>query len=58
MQVSSPNAAGHASSQTYQLIVCFACPECFLLFNINDDCAQHMAAKKHFAQSISLGGEC
>ncbi|XP_062851958.1 E3 SUMO-protein ligase ZNF451 isoform X2 [Trichomycterus rosablanca] len=56
-KLSSSNPAGHVSSQTYQLIVCFACPECYLLFNMKDDCVQHMAAKKHFTQSISLGEE-
>ncbi|XP_017320131.1 E3 SUMO-protein ligase ZNF451 isoform X1 [Ictalurus punctatus] len=53
-QLSSSNTGGHDSSQTCQLIVCFACPACFLLFNFKDECLQHMAAKNHFTQSVSL----
>ncbi|KAI4900987.1 hypothetical protein NFI96_032984, partial [Prochilodus magdalenae] len=53
-KLSSSEASGHVSSQTCQLIVCFACPACYLLFNIRDECLQHMAAKNHFTQSISL----
>ncbi|XP_030627726.1 E3 SUMO-protein ligase ZNF451 [Chanos chanos] len=53
-KVSSPNPNGHASSQNYQLIVCFACPACYLLFNIRDECLQHMSAKNHFTHSITL----
>ncbi|XP_026879467.2 E3 SUMO-protein ligase ZNF451 isoform X1 [Electrophorus electricus] len=54
-KLSSADASGHVSSQTCQLIVCFACPACYLLFNIRDECLQHMAAKNHFTQFISLG---
>ncbi|KAF7710945.1 E3 SUMO-protein ligase ZNF451 isoform X1 [Silurus meridionalis] len=50
-QLSSSNAGGHDGSQTCQLIVCFACPACFLLFNIKNECLQHMAAKNHFTLS-------
>ncbi|XP_051506843.1 E3 SUMO-protein ligase ZNF451-like isoform X2 [Myxocyprinus asiaticus] len=53
-KVSSSDSNGHSSSQSYQLIVCFACPACYLLFNIKDECLQHMSAKNHFTQSISL----
>ncbi|XDV50929.1 hypothetical protein PO909_019902 [Leuciscus waleckii] len=53
-KVSSSDANGHSRSQTFQLIVCFACPACYLLFNIRDECLQHMSAKNHFTQSISL----
>ncbi|XP_066535870.1 E3 SUMO-protein ligase ZNF451 isoform X2 [Hoplias malabaricus] len=53
-KLSSTNTNGHVSSQTCQLIVCFACPACYLLFNIRDECLQHMAAKNHFTHSISL----
>ncbi|XP_017549611.1 E3 SUMO-protein ligase ZNF451 isoform X1 [Pygocentrus nattereri] len=53
-KLSSSDARGHVSSQTCQLIVCFACPACYLLFNIRDECLQHMAARNHFTQSISL----
>ncbi|XP_042592020.1 E3 SUMO-protein ligase ZNF451-like isoform X1 [Cyprinus carpio] len=51
--VSFPDTDGHSRSQSYQLIVCFACPACYLLFNIKDECLEHMSAK-HFTQSITL----
>ncbi|KAG9275053.1 E3 SUMO-protein ligase ZNF451 isoform X1 [Astyanax mexicanus] len=53
-KLSSSDTRGHVSSQTCQLIVCFACPACFHLFNVRDECLQHMAAKNHFTNSISL----
>ncbi|XP_016422376.1 E3 SUMO-protein ligase ZNF451 isoform X2 [Sinocyclocheilus rhinocerous] len=53
-KVSFPETDGHSRSQSYQLIVCFACPACYLLFNIKDECLEHMSAKKHFTQSITL----
>lgn len=48
---------GHGSAQTYQQIVCFACPSCYLLFNLRDECLQHMAAKNHFTESLPLSGK-
>ncbi|XP_076022381.1 E3 SUMO-protein ligase ZNF451 isoform X2 [Genypterus blacodes] len=53
-KVSSQDAEGHAASQTYQLIVCFACPACYLLFNLRDECLQHMSAKNHFTDSLVM----
>lgn len=53
-KVSSSDADGHSRSQSYQLIVCFACPACYLLFNIRDECLQHMSTKNHFTHSILL----
>ncbi|KAI1894731.1 hypothetical protein AGOR_G00118770 [Albula goreensis] len=53
-KASSPNPKRHVSSQTCQLIQCFACPCCFLLFNIRDQCLQHMGAKNHFTQSLKM----
>ncbi|XP_052469945.1 E3 SUMO-protein ligase ZNF451 isoform X3 [Carassius gibelio] len=53
-KVSFPDTDGHSRSQSYQLIVCFACPACYLLFNIKEECLEHMSAKKHFTQSITL----
>uniref|UniRef100_A0AAY4DYC8 C2H2-type domain-containing protein n=1 Tax=Denticeps clupeoides TaxID=299321 RepID=A0AAY4DYC8_9TELE len=53
-KVSLPDPGGHASSQTCQLIVCYACPACYLLFNIRDECLQHMSAKSHFTESIRI----
>ncbi|XP_056147884.1 E3 SUMO-protein ligase ZNF451 [Lampris incognitus] len=53
-KVFSPSAEGHTISQPCQLIVCFACPACYLLFNIRDECLQHMSAKNHFTQSFPM----
>ncbi|XP_061084183.1 E3 SUMO-protein ligase ZNF451 isoform X1 [Conger conger] len=53
-KVSSPSPEGHVSSQSFQVIQCFACPGCCLLFNLMDQCLQHMAAYNHFNQSVSL----
>ncbi|XP_018604740.2 E3 SUMO-protein ligase ZNF451 isoform X2 [Scleropages formosus] len=54
-KTSSPSADGHTSTLTCQMILCFACPACYLLFNIRDECLQHMAAKNHFVHSIRDG---
>lgn len=53
-KVSSSNADGHSIDQTYQRIVCFACPACYHLFNLRDECLQHMSAKNHFTESFAL----
>lgn len=53
-KVSSCNTEGHAASQSFQTVVCFACPACCLLFNLRDECLQHMATKNHFTESIAL----
>ncbi|XP_053188773.1 E3 SUMO-protein ligase ZNF451 isoform X2 [Scomber japonicus] len=53
-KVSSSNAGGHSISQTYQRIACFACPACYLLFNLRDECLQHMSAKNHFTESLAM----
>ncbi|XP_026165896.1 E3 SUMO-protein ligase ZNF451 [Mastacembelus armatus] len=53
-KVSSSTAEGHIITQTYQRIVCFACPSCYLLFNLRDECLQHMSAKNHFTESLSM----
>lgn len=55
LNMSTPD--GHSSAQTYQRIVCFACPSCYLLFNLRDECLQHMAAKNHFTESLPLTGK-
>ncbi|XP_012672539.2 E3 SUMO-protein ligase ZNF451 isoform X2 [Clupea harengus] len=51
-KMTSSNPGSHGSSQTCQQIVCFACPSCCLLFNIRDECLQHMAEKDHFSECI------
>ncbi|XP_070697072.1 E3 SUMO-protein ligase ZNF451 [Pempheris klunzingeri] len=53
-KVSSAAADGHSMTQTYQQIVCFACPACYLLFNLRDECLQHMSAKNHFSESLIM----
>ncbi|XP_041865884.1 E3 SUMO-protein ligase ZNF451 isoform X2 [Melanotaenia boesemani] len=53
-KVSSPSPDGHSMNQTYQRIVCFACPACYLLFNLRDECLQHMSAKNHFTESLAM----
>ncbi|XP_034041183.1 E3 SUMO-protein ligase ZNF451 isoform X2 [Thalassophryne amazonica] len=53
-KVSSSHAEGHSMSQTYQLIVCFACPACYLFFNLRDECLQHMSAKNHFTEGLAM----
>lgn len=56
-QVASSTADGHSITQTYQRIVCFACPACYLLFNLRDECLQHMSAKNHFTESLTMNGK-
>uniref|UniRef100_A0A1A7XPP5 Zinc finger protein 451 n=1 Tax=Iconisemion striatum TaxID=60296 RepID=A0A1A7XPP5_9TELE len=53
-KVNSSNTDGHSMDQNYQQIVCFACPACFLLFNLRDECLQHMSAKNHFRESLVM----
>ncbi|XP_029451544.1 LOW QUALITY PROTEIN: E3 SUMO-protein ligase ZNF451 [Rhinatrema bivittatum] len=50
-------ADGHQRNLAPQIIQCFACPNCFLLFNIQDDCLQHMSIENHFLQHFNLNGE-
>ncbi|KAM3606842.1 uncharacterized protein V6R79_024253 [Siganus canaliculatus] len=50
----SSSAAGHSISQTYQRIVCFACPACYFFFNLRDECLQHMSAKNHFTECFTM----
>ncbi|XP_030054850.1 E3 SUMO-protein ligase ZNF451 isoform X2 [Microcaecilia unicolor] len=45
---------GHQMNLPPQVIQCFACPHCFLLFNIREECLQHMSAKNHFLQCFKL----
>lgn len=52
---SSPD--GHTNTLAYQRIVCFACPNCYLFFTLRDECLQHMSAKNHFTESLSMTGE-
>ncbi|XP_054456052.1 E3 SUMO-protein ligase ZNF451 [Anoplopoma fimbria] len=53
-KVSSSAADGHSITQTYQWIVCFACPACYSLYNLRDECLQHMSSKNHFTESLAM----
>lgn len=53
-QATSSSTDGHSLDQTYQLVVCFACPACYLLFNLRDECLQHMSDKNHFTESLVM----
>ncbi|KAM9727063.1 E3 SUMO-protein ligase ZNF451 isoform 1-T3 [Menidia menidia] len=53
-KVSSSSPEDHSLEQSYQRIACFACPACYLLFNLRDECLQHMSAKNHFTESLSM----
>ncbi|XP_042357973.1 E3 SUMO-protein ligase ZNF451 isoform X2 [Plectropomus leopardus] len=54
VQVASSTADGHNINETYQRIVCFACPACYFLFNLRDECLQHMSARNHFTESLAM----
>ncbi|KAH0622058.1 hypothetical protein JD844_023981 [Phrynosoma platyrhinos] len=45
---------GHERNYPPQHIQCFACPCCFLLFSVRDECLQHMSGKNHFSQVFKL----
>lgn len=45
---------GHERNYPPQHIQCFACPCCFLLFSIRDECLQHMSREKHFSPVFKL----
>nr|XP_033792325.1 E3 SUMO-protein ligase ZNF451 isoform X2 [Geotrypetes seraphini] len=47
----------HSMNLPPQVIQCFACPCCFLLFNIREECLQHMSTKKHFLHCFKLSDE-
>ncbi|XP_058162902.1 E3 SUMO-protein ligase ZNF451 isoform X9 [Dasypus novemcinctus] len=47
----------HKNNLLPQIIQCFACPTCFLLFSSNDDCVKHMSGKNHILQSFKLGDD-
>nr|XP_013807836.1 PREDICTED: zinc finger protein 451 isoform X1 [Apteryx mantelli mantelli] len=48
---------GHNKDLPPQLIQCYACPNCFLLFTVRDECLQHMSGKNHFLQVFKLSDE-
>ncbi|XP_077164188.1 E3 SUMO-protein ligase ZNF451 isoform X1 [Paroedura picta] len=45
---------GHERNYPPQHIQFFACPCCFLLFNLRDECLQHMTGENHFSHSFKL----
>uniref|UniRef100_A0A8C9E5U8 E3 SUMO-protein ligase ZNF451 n=1 Tax=Phocoena sinus TaxID=42100 RepID=A0A8C9E5U8_PHOSS len=48
---------GHKNNLLPQIIQCFACPNCFLLFSSKDECLKHMSGKNHFHQRFKLGDD-
>ncbi|XP_021166845.2 E3 SUMO-protein ligase ZNF451 isoform X1 [Fundulus heteroclitus] len=56
-KISSSSPDGHSSAQIYQRIVCFACPACYLIFNLRDECLQHMSDRNHFTESLLMTEE-
>uniref|UniRef100_A0A8D2C826 E3 SUMO-protein ligase ZNF451 n=1 Tax=Sus scrofa TaxID=9823 RepID=A0A8D2C826_PIG len=48
---------GHKNNLLPQIIQCFACPNCFLLFSSKDECLKHMSGKNHFHQNFKLGDD-
>ncbi|XP_064453804.1 E3 SUMO-protein ligase ZNF451 isoform X3 [Mirounga angustirostris] len=47
----------HKNNLLPQIIQCFACPNCFLLFSNKDECLKHMSGKNHFRQNFKLGDD-
>nr|XP_056712148.1 E3 SUMO-protein ligase ZNF451 [Euleptes europaea] len=45
---------GHERNYPPQHIQFFACPCCFLLFSLRDECLQHMSAENHFSHFFKL----
>ncbi|XP_053316566.1 E3 SUMO-protein ligase ZNF451 [Spea bombifrons] len=50
-------ADGHEKNLPAQTIQCFACPKCFLLFNLRDECLQHMTLQNHLGRAFKFVGE-
>nr|XP_044632843.1 E3 SUMO-protein ligase ZNF451 isoform X1 [Equus asinus] len=48
---------GHKNNLLPQIIQCFACPNCFLLFRSKDECLKHMSGKNHFHQRFKMGDD-
>uniref|UniRef100_UPI00398E871C E3 SUMO-protein ligase ZNF451 isoform X2 n=1 Tax=Pristiophorus japonicus TaxID=55135 RepID=UPI00398E871C len=57
LQVDLLDPEGHRRDLEPQITQCFACPSCYLLFNLRDECLQHMAKTNHFLQTHKLSGE-
>ncbi|XP_041044101.1 E3 SUMO-protein ligase ZNF451 isoform X1 [Carcharodon carcharias] len=56
-KVNTLDHEGHQRDLEPQITQCFACPSCYLLFNLRDECLQHMAKTNHFLQRHKLSGE-
>ncbi|XP_067840159.1 E3 SUMO-protein ligase ZNF451 isoform X2 [Heptranchias perlo] len=56
-KVDSQDPEDHRRDLEPQITQCFACPSCYLLFNLRDECLQHMAKTNHFLQRNKLSGE-
>lgn len=46
-------ADGHSNSLLPQIIQCYACPQCFLLFSTKDECLKHMSTKNHSIRALN-----
>ncbi|XP_072912642.1 E3 SUMO-protein ligase ZNF451 isoform X4 [Hemitrygon akajei] len=57
LKVDSGNAEGHRRGLEPQICQCFACPSCYLLFNLRNECLQHMTKANHFRERHKLSGE-
>ncbi|XP_055491037.1 E3 SUMO-protein ligase ZNF451 isoform X2 [Leucoraja erinacea] len=57
LKVDSGNPEGHQRGLEPQICQCFACPSCYLLFNLRDECLRHMTKAKHILQRYRLSGE-
>ncbi|XP_078504104.1 E3 SUMO-protein ligase ZNF451 isoform X2 [Lissotriton helveticus] len=57
MKKSGERTDGHSNNPPPLVIQCFACPSCFLLFNIRDECLKHMSADNHFVHRFKLKDE-
>ncbi|KAJ1150503.1 hypothetical protein NDU88_003294 [Pleurodeles waltl] len=54
---SGEQTEGHSNNPPPLIIQCFACPNCFLLFNIRDECLKHMSADNHFVHRFKFNDE-
>ncbi|XP_069742173.1 E3 SUMO-protein ligase ZNF451 isoform X3 [Narcine bancroftii] len=57
LKVSSEKSEGHRPDLEPQICQCFGCPSCYLLFNLRDECLQHMIKSSHFQQRYKLSDE-
>ncbi|XP_042189516.1 E3 SUMO-protein ligase ZNF451 [Callorhinchus milii] len=56
-KASSQDTEGHQPDLQPQIVQCYACPTCYLFFNLRDQCLQHMAKRSHFVSTHALPEE-